>query len=214
MPRIYKKIVAAYVIFFSLIFFARISLSADGDIVAELMTRQERIITVEAPFIQEKHARLLKKPITTEGRLLYRKPDRIRWEYRGSMKLDVIFDGKDLWLYYPDLKEAERISGMAGYTSLMQFDISSLSRNYTVEARKEKQQYFLRFVARAGGPIRRIEMVVQEETAFPQRVTLFDANNEPTIITFTNVKINRKIAGDPFRFVPGPEITVREQKLR
>lgn len=214
MPRIFRKTFAACVIFLSLIHVPRLPLASAGDIVAELMSQQEKITTVEAPFLQEKHARLLKKPITTEGRLLYRKPDRIRWEYRGSMKLDVIFDGKDLWLYYPDLKEADRMSGMAGYASLMQFDVSSLSRNYTVEARKEKQQYFLRFVSRAAGPIRRIEMVVPEETAFPQRVTLFDANNEPTIITFTNVKINKKIAGDPFRFVAGPDITVREQKLR
>lgn len=188
--------------------------AASADILDDLKAKQAKIKTVSANFTQEKKTRLLTKPIRIDGRFLYRQPDRIRWEYRGNTNLQVIFNGKDIWLYYPELKEADKLTGLSQYGSLMQFDVLTMSRDYTITARKEKTIIFLKFSPKAKGPISQIEMEVPEESSFPRTVKLFDQNNEPTTIIFRDVKLNPDIKDDTFVFVPDKGITVRERSLR
>ncbi len=185
-----------------------------ADILDDLKAKQAKIKTVSANFTQEKKTKLLTKPIRTDGRFLYKQPDRIRWEYKGNVNLQVIFNGKDIWLYYPELKEADKLSGLSQYGSLMQFDVLSMSRDYTITARKEKTIIFLKFSPKAKGPISQIEMEVPEESSFPRMVKLFDQNNEPTTITFRDVKLNPDMKDDNFIFVPDKGVTVRERSLR
>jgi len=200
-------------IFISLLLIIFTSISS-ADILDDLKARQAKIRTVSANFTQEKKTKLLTKPIRTDGRFLYKQPDRIRWEYRGNINLQVIFNGKDIWLYYPDLKEADKLSGLSQYGSLMQFDVLTMSRDYTITARKEKAVILLKFSPKMKGPISQIEMEIQEDAAFPRMVKLFDQNNEPTTITFRDVKLNPDIKDDNFIFVPDKGVTVRERSLR
>ncbi len=197
------------------LFLILFSLSASSaDILDDLKVKQAKIKTVSANFTQEKKTKLLNKPIKAEGRFLYKQPDRIRWEYKGNVNMQVIFNGKDIWLYYPDLKEADKLSGLSQYGSLMQFDVLTMSRDYTITARNEKAIIFLKFSPKVKGPISQIEMELPEDSSFPQIVKLFDQNNEPTTITFRDVKLNPALQDSSFTFVPDKGITVRERSLK
>lgn len=187
---------------------------SSADILDDLKAKQAKIKTVSANFTQEKKTKLLTKPIRTDGRFLYKQPDRIRWEYRGSVNLQVLFNGKDIWLYYPELKEADKLTGLSQYGSMMQFDVLTMSREYTITARKEKNVIFLKLSPKVKGPISRIEMEIPEESSFPQMVKLFDQNNEPTTIIFKDVKLNPDVKDDVFVFVPEKGVVVRERSLR
>jgi outer membrane lipoprotein carrier protein len=190
------------------------SASASADIIDDLKARQAKIKTVSADFSQEKKTRLLTKPIRSEGRFLYKQPGKVRWEYRGGMNMQVVFNGKDIWIYYPDLKEADKLSGLAQYGSLMHFDIFTMSKDYTITARKDKGFTSLTFVPKAKGPVSRIEMEISDDTSFPRVVRLLDRNNEPATIAFRDVKINPEIKDTAFNFVPEKGVIVRERSLR
>ena len=41
---------------------------------------------VQADFVQEKHLPILAKPLESTGRLYYRRPDALRWEYTAPVK--------------------------------------------------------------------------------------------------------------------------------
>ena len=187
---------------------------SNADILDDLRSRQAGIRTVSAEFSQEKKTRLLTKPIRTEGRFLYRQPDKIRWEYRGSLNMQVFFNGKDIWLYYPDLKEADKLSGLSQYGSMMQFDVSSMSRDYAISAKKERGMTLLMLSPKTKGFISRMEMEITDESSFPRVVKLFDLNNDPTTIIFRDVKINAGISDSMFNFVPEAGVTVRERSLK
>ncbi len=132
--------------------------ASSADILDDLKAKQAKIKTVSANFTQEKTTKLLTKPIRTEGRFLYKQPDRIRWEYKGSVNMQVIFNGKDIWIYYPELKEADKLTGLSQYGSLMQFDVLTMSRDYVITAKKEKNILMLKFSPKVKGPISQIEM--------------------------------------------------------
>jgi outer membrane lipoprotein carrier protein len=197
----------------SLLFLVFTSLSS-ADVLDDLKAKQAKIRTVSANFTQEKKTKLLNKPIKAEGRFLYKQPDRIRWEYKGSMNMQVLFNGKDIWIYYPDLKEADKLTGLSQYGSMMQFDVMTMSRDYVITAKKEKNILMLKFAPKVKGPISQIEMEIPEESSFPRIVKLFDQNNELTTIIFRDVKMNPDIQDSSFTFVPDKGVVVRERSLR
>lgn len=206
---IMKKQLSACVI----TFFVMISVAHAG-IVDELKAKQADIKTVSARFIQEKHTKLLTKPIRSSGRFFYKQPDMIRWEYSGSVNMQVIYNGKELWLYYPELKQADRLNGMPQYSSLMRFDVSSLARDYIITEKKEKNVSLLTFVPKIKGPVRQIEMEFIGQVSFPRMIKLLDSNGEATVITFSDVQLNTVIQDNTFRFIPEKGVTIRERTLK
>lgn len=184
-----------------------------AELLDDLKAGQARIKSVSAAFTQEKKTRLLSKPIETSGHFLFRQPDRIRWEYSGGTNMQVIFNGKDLWLWYPGLKEADKLSGLSQYGSMMRFDVLSLSKDYTITAKKDKNIILLTFLPKAKGPISRIEMELAEGSPFPRLVRLLDRNSEPTIILFRDIMLNPDIPESSFTFLPGKDVVIRERSL-
>lgn len=206
---IMKKQLSALII----IFFSIITVSHAGS-VDELKAKQADIKTVSARFMQEKHTKLLTKPIRSSGRFFYKQPDMIRWEYSGSVNMQVIYNGKELWLYYPELKEADRLNGMPQYSSLMHFDVSSLAGDYAISARKDKNVSLLSLVPKIKGPVRQIEMEFPGQSSFPRMIKLTDSNNEETVIIFSDVQLNTVIQDNTFRFIPEKGVTIRERTLK
>ena len=184
-----------------------------AELLDDLKAGQAKIKSVSAAFTQEKKTRLLSKPIKTSGHFLFRQPDRIRWEYSGGTNMQVIFNGKDLWLWYPGLKEADKLSGLSQYGSMMRFDVLSLSKDYTITAKKDKNIVLLTFLPKAKGPISRIEMELAEGSPFPRLVRLLDRNSEPTIILFRDIMLNPDIPESSFTFLPGKDVVIRERSL-
>jgi len=186
---------------------------ASADLLDDIKAGQAKIKSVSAAFTQEKKTRLLSKPIKTSGHFLFRQPDMIRWEYGGGTNMQVIFNGKDLWLWYPGLKEADKLSGLSQYGSMMRFDVLSLSKDYTITAKKDKNIVLLTFLPKAKGPISRIEMELAEGSPFPRLVRLLDRNSEPTIILFRDIMLNPDIPESSFTFLPGKDVVIRERSL-
>ncbi len=129
------------------------------------------------------------------------------------MNMQVIFNGKDLWLWYPDLKEADKLSGLSQYGSLMRFDVLSLSKDYVVTAIKDHSITLLTCLPKAKGPISRIDMELAEGAPFPRLVRLLDRNSEPTIIRFRDIMLNADIPDSSFTFLPGKDVVIRERSL-
>ena len=186
---------------------------SNADIIDDLKAKQANVKTISAQFIQEKHTKLLVKPIKSTGRFLYKQPDRIRWEYKGSTNMQVIYNGREFWLYYPDLNEADKINGMPQYSSLMHFDISKMSKDYDIKGTRERNLLKLRFTPKVKSPVTSIEMEFPEDSSFPKGLKLTDSNGEATSIIFRDIKLNSDIQDNIFTFAPGKGTKVRERSL-
>ena len=184
-----------------------------ADIIDDLKAKQAKVKTVSAQFTQEKHTKLLTKPIKSSGRFLFKQPDRIRWEYRGSTNMQVIYNGKEFWIYYPELNEADKINGMPQYSSLMHFDIAKMSKDYDIKGRREQNILKLRFTPMVKSPVTLIEMEFTEDSSFPGNLKLTDSNGEITLIIFKDVKFNSEIQDNIFTFNPDKAVKVRERSL-
>src|ERR1700745_4200931 len=68
--------------------------------------RQNR--STQADFQEERVIRLMKKPIVSSGKVWFQPPNKFRREVKGSSPSLTVSDGRQLWIYYPNFKSAER----------------------------------------------------------------------------------------------------------
>src|SRR6058998_3093037 len=68
--------------------------------------RQNR--TTQADFQEERVIRLMKKPLLSSGTVWFQPPNKFRREVKGNSPSVTVSDGRQLWIYYPNFKSAER----------------------------------------------------------------------------------------------------------
>ena len=68
--------------------------------------RQNR--STQADFQEQRVIRLMKKPVLSSGTVWFQPPNKFRREVKGSSPSVTVSDGRELWIYYPNFKSAER----------------------------------------------------------------------------------------------------------
>src|SRR6266542_4737012 len=68
--------------------------------------RQNR--TSQADFQEQRMIRLMKKPVVSSGTVWFQPPNKFRREVKGNSPSVTVSDGRELWIYYPNFKSAER----------------------------------------------------------------------------------------------------------
>ena len=68
--------------------------------------RQNR--TTQADFQEQRVIRLMKNPVMSSGTVWFQPPNKFRREVKGNSPSVTVSDGRELWIYYPNFKSAER----------------------------------------------------------------------------------------------------------
>jgi len=102
--RAFKYVMLAFVAVTSIAKAAPLSDAALKNLLAGI--RQNR--ATQADFQEQRVMRLIKKPVVSSGRISYQPPNKFRREVKGSSPSITLSDGRQLWIYYPNSKSAER----------------------------------------------------------------------------------------------------------
>ncbi len=81
---------------------------ADNAVLETWLKRQASITSLDATFTQERKLPALKNPTTTEGRLCFVKPDKVRWQLGDPFETLAVSDGTTLTLIESGPKTARR----------------------------------------------------------------------------------------------------------
>ena len=82
--------------------------SADTEaLIAKMREHRAKFPSLTAEFTEQKTTHLLQKPITLTGTLAFETPNHFRREVKGNNPSLTVSNGKTLWIYYPNFKEAE-----------------------------------------------------------------------------------------------------------
>ena len=131
---------------------------ADNDIQGEerirvldgLRERQREVTTVRAMVVQRKRHPLLRGEAISQGTLLFKRPNQVRWEVDTPERTIIVMDGHMLLVYRPDRNEAERrdlrgdvVSRAAAefLTSGMGLDVTELEKRFRVELYRESDAW-------------------------------------------------------------------------
>ncbi len=178
-------------------------------ILKKMDKRQRGMKDLKASFTQEKILELLEEKLISQGKMKYRKPDRMSWEYFEPDPLLMIIKGKRMWLYYPDMKVAEKydleragetLGLFVGFGKSMEY----LKKNYQISLlEKKKDFYSLELIPKREEELRYLSKIVlwiDTKEYWPVKTKIYEPNGDTTLIEFRNIELNTKIPDSEFEF--------------
>jgi outer membrane lipoprotein-sorting protein len=178
-------------------------------ILKKMDKRQRGMKDLKASFTQEKILELLEEKLISQGKMKYKKPDKMSWEYFKPDPLLMIIKGKRMWLYYPDMKVAEKYDLARAGATLGLFvgfgkSMEYLKKNYQIRLLEKKKNFCsLELIPRRGEELRyvsRIMLWIDTKEYWPVKTKIYEPNGDTTWIEFKNIKINTKIPDSEFEF--------------
>jgi outer membrane lipoprotein carrier protein len=177
--------------------------------------RQNRI--TQADFQEERVIRLMKKPILSSGKVWFQPPNKFRREVKGSSPSLTVSDGRQLWIYYPNFKSAERYplgkgspldSTVAAINSSL--NLEDVENTFQISATKSENGYELALLPRAASMKRvfqKLDLRINDQLRV-ERTYMLLPNGDRIVTTYSN-QTRGPVPASMFEFTPptGTEVS-------
>jgi outer membrane lipoprotein carrier protein len=177
--------------------------------------RQNR--STQADFQEERVIRLMKKPILSSGRIWFQPPNKFRREVKGNSPSVTVSDGRQLWIYYPNFKSAERYplgKGSPLDTTVAAINtalnLENIENTFQIDAAKTDKGYELTLLPRAPSMKRafqKLDLRIDDNLRV-ERTDMLLPNGDRIVTTYSN-QTRAPVPASTFEFKPPPgtEIT-------
>jgi outer membrane lipoprotein-sorting protein len=153
---------------------------------------------ISADFVQEKHLPILAKPLISEGRLLYRRPDALRWEYTSPVKSVLLMhDGEARRFVQSDRGLVEDVSVRLQAMQFVMPEISGwlggrFQDNPMFDASLDGINKILLVPKDPGMArfIQRIELLMSDRPGVIEQVLIFESDDAFTRMVFSHTQVN------------------------
>src|SRR5437870_2313008 len=177
--------------------------------------RQNR--TNRADFQEERVMRLMKKPIVSSGTIWFQPPNKFRREVNGNSPSVTVSDGRQLWIYYPNFKSAERYplgkgspldSTVAAINSAL--NLENIENSFKITATKSDKGYELTLLPRTSSMKRafqKLDLRINDNLRV-ERTDMLLPNGDRIVTTYPN-QTRAEVPLSTFDFKPpsGTEVT-------
>jgi outer membrane lipoprotein-sorting protein len=175
----------------------------------ELKSAAGTVTSVKAGFTQEKHMKILARPLVSEGVLLFQGPDSLRWEYKHPIQsILLLHNGKTRRFVQ---KNGNLIEDASANLQSMQVVVQEITQwlngrfddNPAFAARLEpgrkivmtpRDESFARL-------IQRIVIILSDRPAVLKSVMIYENKDSYTKLDFKDVILNQKLDDAIFRKV-------------
>lgn len=191
-------------------------------VVARLQEHYNTIKGLEADFEQETVLRSLNQRRLAEGRVYFKKPGRMRWNYLRPDKQEIVSDGALLWIYSQAQKQVYRYDARVYLRSQLTMNFflgqGDFRRDFVVSmspesAKAEETFYVLTLLPRQTHPqISEIKLWIGKDTFLIDRILSRDHLGNATLLRFKKQQINKFLDDGLFVFAPptGAEIIYQD----
>jgi outer membrane lipoprotein carrier protein len=172
--------------------------------------RQNR--TTQADFQEERVMQLMRKPIVSSGTVWFQPPNKFRREVKGNAPSITVSDGRNLWIYYPNFKSAERYplgkgspldATVAAINSAL--NLEDIETSFNIAATKTGNGYELQLLPRTAAMKRvfqRLDLQINKQFRV-ERTDMLLLNGDRIITMYSN-QTRAPIPASTFEFKPPP----------
>jgi outer membrane lipoprotein carrier protein len=210
-----RIVLSAVVVFAALTSIAKTAPLSEADLKNLLAgIRQNR--TTQADFQEQRVIRLMKKPILSSGKVWFQPPNKFRREVKGNSPSVTVSDGRQLWIYYPNFKSAERYplgkgspldSTVAAINSAL--NLENIENMFQINAAKTEKGYELALTPRTPSMRRafqKLDLRVNDNLRV-ERTDMLLPNGDRIVTTYSN-QMRAPIPAYTFEFKPPPDTEV------
>jgi len=203
-------------LFIAVAFFAESAPLSESDL-KNLLAGIRANRTTQADFQEVRVMRLMKKQIVASGKIWFQPPNIFRREVKGNSPSITVSDGRQLWIYYPNFKSAERYplgksspldSTVAAINSAL--NLENIENTFQINATKSDKGYDLTLLPRTASMKRvfqKLDLHIKENLGVERTDMLLPSGDR--IVTSYSNQTRAPIAGSTFEFKPpaGTEVT-------
>jgi outer membrane lipoprotein carrier protein len=209
-----RTVLTAIFLFAALICIANSAPLSEADLKNLLAgIRQNR--SNQADFQEQRVIRLMKKPILSSGKVWFQPPNKFRREVKGSSPSLTVSDGRQLWIYYPNFKSAERYplgkgspldSTVAAINSSL--NLEDVENTFQIRATKTdppQAGYELTLLPRAASMKRvfqKLDLRINNQLRV-ERTDMLLPNGDRIVTTYSN-QTRGPVPASMFEFTPPP----------
>src|SRR5207249_5194984 len=173
--------------------------------------------TTQADFQEERVMRLMKKPIVSSGKIWFQPPNKFRREVKGNSPSITVSDGRQLWIYYPNFKSAERYplgkgspldSTVAAINSAL--NLENIENTFQITPTKSENGYELALLPRTASMKRvfqKLDLHINDNLRV-DRTDMLLPNGDRIVTAYSN-QTRATVPASTFEFTPpaGTEIS-------
>ena len=177
--------------------------------------RQNR--STQADFQERRVIRLMKNPVASSGTVWFQPPNKFRREVKGNSPSVTVSDGRELWIYYPNFKSAERYplgkgspldATVAAINSAL--NLENIETSFNISATKSDTGHELALLPRTAAMKRvfqKLDLRINNQFRV-ERTDMLLPNGDRIVTTYSN-QTRAPIPSSAFEFKPpaGTEVT-------
>jgi outer membrane lipoprotein carrier protein len=172
--------------------------------------RQNR--STQANFQERRVIRLMKNPVLSSGTVWFQPPNKFRREVKGNSPSVTVSDGRELWIYYPNFKSAERYplgkgspldATVAAINSAL--NLENIETSFNISATKSDTGHELALLPRSATMKRvfqKLDLRINNEFRV-ERTDMLLPNGDRIVTTYSN-QTRAAIPSSTFEFKPPP----------
>jgi outer membrane lipoprotein carrier protein len=177
--------------------------------------RQNR--STQADFQEQRVIRLMKNPVLSSGTVWFQPPNKFRREVKGNSPSITVSSGRELWIYYPNFKSAERYplgkgspldATVAAINSAL--NLENVETSFNISATKSDTGHELALLPRTAAMKRvfqKLDLRINDKFRV-ERTDMLLPNGDRIVTTYSN-QTRAPIPPSTFEFKPpsGTEVT-------
>ena len=173
----------------------------------DVMTLDNNTKTIVCDFIQYKHLSFLNNDIETMGKLVFKIPNFVKWEYTSPYQYTVVFKDDELLINDEGDKSNINIGSNKMFKSLNNIITNSVKGNmfddeeFAISYFKTKESFLIRFVPKEKGLLKFIalfELTFSKKTNDVVEVKMIEPSDDYTKIIFKNKTRNATVSNEVF----------------
>lgn len=202
-----KQISSLVFLLFTTLFFAQESKMTAAEITkfkSKIEKETKTIKTIKTDFIQYKHLDFLSKDIETSGKMTFKAPNLLNWQYTKPYEYSIVF--KNNKVYINDQGKKSTVDGKM-FEKINSLIVGSVSGNmfddkeFTISYYKSKEFNITKLVPKTSTIkkyIKEVELYFPKNESTVAQVKLIEPSNDYTKIVFKNKVINAKVDDSAF----------------
>ncbi len=191
-------------------------------ILEDLRKRQGSLDSFRASVLQRRHHPLLREDLESEGTVIFRKPNFVRWDVRTPEHQVLLLDGNTMTTYFPDRREAVRVDLSDRPSARMAVDAFSmglsapfkdLERRFLIDLYRDHPFLVLKLTPRSKWISRTLSSILiyhENGSAVPRRVIVTGTKGDRSETILHDVRVNPVLAPGTFELKLEPGIRIEE----
>ena len=193
---------------------------AIGDTVQKLQSSYEKAKDLKSDFVQEATIKSIKKTEREEGKVFFKNPKNMLWEYTKPQGKKLVINSQKAWLYLSREKVVYTQKSESIFQSkfLINFFSGSgrLKDDFTIKYAEPKAldkegNYLLVLIPREKtAACNSVKLTIDKNNFYILQVSFDDVMGNSTTLKFSNISINTGLSQKMFQFKPPAGVQIFE----